>query len=205
MFPEGKRAIASKWVYKVKFNADRTVERFKARVVVKGYNQLKGVDYDQSFSPVAKAVTVRVFFFVAAMKAWPLHQVDINNAFLHGFLEEELYMTPPKGYLKAKNGEVYRLKKSLYGLKQASRQWNVEFTNHLESFGFEQSNADMCLFTYDSDKGSLLLFVYVDDLLIAGSTEKLVTKLKQSLHKAFKIKDLGYAKFFLGLEVARSP
>lgn len=129
--------------------------------------------------------------------------MDINNAFLHGFLEEELYMTPPKGYLKAKNGEVCHLKKSLYGLKQASCQWNVEFTNHLYQFGFEQLKVDTCLFTYDLDKGSLILLVYVDDLLIAGSTKKLV--LKQSLHKAFTIKDLGYAKFFLGLEVARSP
>lgn len=197
--PKGKRPIGSKWVYKLKVNADGTVKRFKASVVAKGYNQLKEIDYNENFSPVAKIVTVRMFFFVAAVKGWPLHQVDINNAFLHSFLEEKIYMTPPEGYFKARKGQVCRLKKSLYDLNQGSRQWNMEFTKHLRVFGFVQSKANTCLFTYSSNKGSLLLLVYVDDLLISGTTVELIEELKQSLHRAFTIKDFGRAKFFPGL------
>lgn len=111
---------------------------------------------------------VRIFFSVVASKNWPLHQIDINNAFLHGFLNEEIYMYPLEGYSKAREGQVCKLRRSLYGLKQASRQWNLEFTKHLEGFGFKQSHADNCLF----------LLVYVDDLLISASSETLITELK---------------------------
>lgn len=105
-------------------------------LVAKGYNQVQGLDYHDIFSPVTKNVTIRVMFSVVATKQWPLHQVDINNAFLHGFLDEEVFMLPPEGYSKVKEGHACCLKKSLYGLKQASRQWNIEFTKLLKSFGF---------------------------------------------------------------------
>lgn len=188
----------------MKLNTDGTEQRYKARVVAKGYNQLQGIDYHECFSPVAKIVTVRVFFWVAAVRSWAIFQIDINNAFLHGFLNEEIYMVPPKGYSKGKQGQVCRLKRPLYGLKQDSRQWNAEFTKHLSKFGFVQSEVDECLFHYTSNEGILMLLVYVDDLLVAGTLEALISKLKQSLHLAFTIKDLGYAKYFLGLEIARS-
>lgn len=202
--PKGKKAISSKWVYKLKLKSDGTVDRYKARLVTKGFNQVQGLDYHEIFSPVAKCVTVRLMFSVVAARGWPLHQVDINNTFLQCFLDEKVYMTPPEGYHNAKEGQACCLKRSLYGLKQASRQWNAEITKHLISFGFTQSHADNCLFTYNSSKGTLILIVYVDDLLISGTSESLVQELKHSLHAAFTIKDLGFAKYFLGLEVARS-
>lgn len=132
--PSGKKPIGSKWIYRVKYNADGTVDRFKARLVAKGYDQIEGLDYFESFSPVAKVVTVRIFLALATCKQWPIYQLDINNAFLHGFLQEDVYLS--RRCHKALPGQVCKLGKSLYGLKQASREWNNEFTVKLLAFGF---------------------------------------------------------------------
>ncbi|KAL0313918.1 UNVERIFIED_CONTAM: Retrovirus-related Pol polyprotein from transposon RE1 [Sesamum angustifolium] len=201
--PEGKRAIGSKWVYKVKLNPDGTVERYKARQVAKGYNQIEGVDFFDSFSPVAKTITVRIMFSIASACSWPIHQLDISNAFLHGYLDEAVYMTPPEGY-EAPSGMVCKFKRSLYGLKQASRQWNLEFTTQLTAYGFRQSVNDHCLFTLSSAHGFLALLVYVDDVLITGTSDTLIQNVKSYLDRLFTIKDLGSVKYFLGLEVAKS-
>ncbi|KAL0301554.1 UNVERIFIED_CONTAM: Retrovirus-related Pol polyprotein from transposon TNT 1-94 [Sesamum radiatum] len=130
--------------------------------------------------------------------------MDVNNAFLHGYLEEEIYMSPPDGY-SVPTGHVCRLKRSLYGLKQASRQWNQEFTTQILAFGFRQSKHDYCLFTKLSDSSFLVLLLYVDDILVAGSSTTMIDEVKLYLDRLFTIKDLGVAKYFLGLEVARSP
>ncbi|KAL0345579.1 UNVERIFIED_CONTAM: Retrovirus-related Pol polyprotein from transposon TNT 1-94 [Sesamum radiatum] len=119
--PKGKKAIGSKWVYKVKHKPDGSIDRYKTLLVAKGYNQIKGIDYIDRFSPVAKAVTVRILLVVASNFDWAIHQVDINNAFLHGFLEEDIYMLPPNGS-SIQSGKVCKLKWSLYELKQASRE-----------------------------------------------------------------------------------
>lgn len=145
--PVGKHAIGCKWVYKVKLHADGTVERFKARLVAKGYKQEHGIDYDEVFSPVVKLVMVRLLIAIVVAQNWCIHQLDVNNAFLHGTLSDEIYMTPPQGYSKARPGQVCKLVKSLYGLKQASREWNVEFCRVLFAYGFTQSAHDHCLFT----------------------------------------------------------
>ncbi|KAL0439625.1 UNVERIFIED_CONTAM: Retrovirus-related Pol polyprotein from transposon RE1 [Sesamum latifolium] len=168
--PKGKKAIGSKWVYKIKLKPDGSVERYKARLVAKGYNQVEGVDYIDRFSPVAKVVTVRTIFAVASSYAWPIHQVDINNAFLHGFLDEDIYMIAPDGY-SLPVGKVCKLQHSLYGPKQAPRQWNQELTSKLLDY---------------------------------GPSESQIIAIKQFLDSEFTIKDLGHAKYFLSLEIARS-
>ncbi|KAL2231220.1 UNVERIFIED_CONTAM: Retrovirus-related Pol polyprotein from transposon RE1 [Sesamum indicum] len=119
----------------VKLRADGIVERYKARLVAKGYNQIEEIDYTESFSPVAKAVTMHLFLTLDAANIWALHQLDVNNAFLHGCLEEDIDMVPPAGY-KINSVLVCKLERSLYGFKQASRQWNVELTLKLQEFGF---------------------------------------------------------------------
>ncbi|KAL0285677.1 UNVERIFIED_CONTAM: Retrovirus-related Pol polyprotein from transposon RE1 [Sesamum radiatum] len=129
--------------------------RYKARLVAKGYNQVEEVDYVDKFSPVAKAVTVQVFLALASSYSWLVHQVDINNAFLHGFLYEDIYMQAPAGYSVLK-GHVCKLKRSLYGLKQASRQWNLELTSKLLAFGFLQSAHDHCLFIKPTKAGDII-------------------------------------------------
>lgn len=146
--------------------SDGTIDRFKARLVAKGYNQIYWIDYLDSFSPVAKLVTVRIFLVVATTNSWPIHQLDINNAFLHGFLDENVYLIPLEGYDKALSGQVCKLKKSLYGLKQASRQWNLEFCTKVQQFGFKQSTHDHCLFVKSTKASFIALIVYVDDVLI---------------------------------------
>ncbi|KAL0391010.1 UNVERIFIED_CONTAM: Retrovirus-related Pol polyprotein from transposon RE2 [Sesamum calycinum] len=178
--PEGKKAIGCKWVYKLKLNADGTVDRHKARLVAKGYNQIEGVDYVDCFSPVAKTVTVWVFLAIAAAHNWPIHQLDVNNAFLHGHLEEDIYMLPPEGS-SVPSGMVCKLARSLYGLKQASRQWNLEFSSKLALFGFRQSSHDYCLFIKHTELGSLFLLVYVDDVLLIGPSMELLQETKYVL------------------------
>ncbi len=111
-------------VYKIKRHADGSIERFKARLVAKGYKQIEGEDYEESFSPVAKLVIVRIIIALATQHDWLLHQLDINNAFLHGYVEEDLYLTPPPRYTQASPGQVCKPQRCLYGLKEAGRQWN---------------------------------------------------------------------------------
>ncbi|CAN1263655.1 Retrovirus-related Pol polyprotein from transposon TNT 1-94 [Linum perenne] len=202
--PHGKKPIGCKWVYKIKYKADGSIERYKARLVAKGYTQTAGIDYVETFAPVAKMTTVRVLLSIAAIKGWELHQLDVNTAFLHGDLYEEVYMSPPPGLILSAPNLVCKLNKSLYGLKQASRQWNFKLTEFLLGSGYSQSKCDYSLFTKSVNGLFIAVLVYVDDIIITGTDLPTIQSLKTQLDKAFTIKDLGSLKYFLGLEIARS-
>ena len=207
--PAGKVAVGCKWLFTIKYLADGSIERHKARLVAKGYTQQEGVDFFDTFSPVAKMVTVKMLLSLAPKMKWFLHQLDISNAFLNGDLEEEIYMKLPPGYAEIQGEEVSsttvcRLHKSIYGLKQASRQWFIKFKTTLVSLGFEKCHGDHTLFVKAQDGNFLVVLVYVDDILIASTTEAASTKLTLQLSSFFQLRDLGEPKFFLGIEIARN-
>jgi histone deacetylase 1/2 len=201
---KGINVIDCKWVYKIKRKSDGSLDRYKARLVAKGFRQRYGIDYEDTFSPVVKPATIRVVLSVAVSRGWSLRQLDVQNAFLHGFLEEEVYMRQPPGYEdKSRKGYICKLDKALYGLKQAPRAWYSRLSSKLCQLGFKASKADTSLFYYQ--KGSVVVFVliYVDDIIVASSTQEATTRLLQDLRKEFALKDLGKLHYFLGIEVKK--
>ncbi|KAA3482589.1 Retrovirus-related Pol polyprotein from transposon TNT 1-94 [Gossypium australe] len=191
--PPGKTAIGCKWVSRVKHRANGSIERYKARLVAKGFTQIE-----------AKITTVRLLLAIAASKNWYLHQLDINNAFLHGDLSEEVYMLLPSGFNSSTPNMVCKLQKSLYGLKQASLQWFSKLTSAVTSLDYIQSSSDFSLFIKKDVVSFTALLVYVDDVILAGDNLDEIARVKAFLDSTFTIKDLGDLKYFLGLEVARS-
>ncbi|KAJ7961715.1 Retrovirus-related Pol polyprotein from transposon TNT 1-94 [Quillaja saponaria] len=203
--PHGKRAVGCKWVFTIKRKADGTIERYKARLVARGFTQTYVVDYQETFAPVAKMNSIRVLISCAANLGWDLQQLDVKNAFLHGDLAEEVYMEIPLGFSCQKTeGKVCKLKKSLYGLKQSPRAWFDRFQKAMISFGYQQSNADHTMFVKHCHGRITILIVYVDDIVVTGDNPAEVSKLKSHLAKEFEIKDLGKLCYFLGIEVAHS-
>ncbi|KAJ9542741.1 LOW QUALITY PROTEIN: hypothetical protein OSB04_029247 [Centaurea solstitialis] len=203
--PVGKQAIGCKWVFTVKVNPDGSVARLKARLVAKGYAQTYGVDYSETFSPVAKLSSIRLFISLAATYGWPLHQLDVTNAFLHGELLEEVYMEQPPGFVaQGECGKVCKLRKSLYGLKQSPRAWFGRFSSVVTKFGLRRSSCDHSVFFASSGSGCILLVVYVDDIVVTGSDNNGIQRLKDFLASQFQTKDLGPLKYFLGIEVSRT-
>ena len=207
--PAGKHLVGSRWVYAIKENSVGSLERHKARVVAKGFTQKYGLDYQETFAPVAKMNTVRILLALAAHHGWKLQQYDVKNAFLHGNLTEEIYMALPPGYYSLAPSTpasvVCRLWKSLYGLKQSPRAWFARFTTAMLTRGYRQCNGDHTLFFhYSTSGGVVILLVYVDDIIITGDDESAIGELALYLGSEFAIKHLGPLRYFLGIEVAYS-
>lgn len=203
--PSGKKAIGCKWVFRLKFNSDGSLERHKARLVVLGNNQTEGLDYNETYAPVAKMVTIRAFLQQAASLDWEVQQMDVHNAFLHGDFDEEVFMQFPPGFRTKDKTKVCRLHKSLYDLKQAPRCWFAKLGNAMKEFGFNQDGSDYSLYTIEKNGSRLHVLVYVDDLIITGSSVHVINEFKHYLSSCFHMKDLGPLRYFLGIEVARSP
>ncbi|KAL2345957.1 hypothetical protein Fmac_007242 [Flemingia macrophylla] len=200
--PKDKNVIGVKWVYRTKFNADGSVNKHKARLVVKGYAQMFGVDFSETFSPVARLDTIRLLLALAAQKGWIIHHMDVKSAFLNGYLEEEIFVEQPEGFLvHGQEEKVYRLKKALYGLKQAPRSWYGRIDAHLISLGFEKSLSEFTLYVKKTDAGIIIVSLYVDDLLMTGSSKELIEEFKGGMKEAFEMTDLRKMSFFLGMQV----
>ncbi|KAG7576575.1 Ribonuclease H-like superfamily [Arabidopsis thaliana x Arabidopsis arenosa] len=201
--PEGKHSIGVKWVFRTKYHADGSVQKYKARLVVKGYAQEYGVDYEETFSPVARFDTVRTLLALGAYMHWPIYQFDVKSAFLNGELLEEVYVNQPEGFVvQGKEGCVYKLQKALYGLKQAPRAWYNKIDSFFGERGFERSKSEPTLYIKKQSEGDILIVcLYVDDMIYMGSSAAMVADFKDSMMKKFEMSDLGLLHYFLGLEI----
>ncbi|KAJ3708372.1 hypothetical protein LUZ61_012077 [Rhynchospora tenuis] len=200
--PSNHNVVGCKWIFKTKRHADGTIERYKARLVAKGFTQEEGVDYFDTFSPVIRPTTIRIVLSIAVSQKWPIRQLDINNAFLHGDLHETVYMHQPPGFSDAQfPSHVCLLKKAIYGLKQSPRAWFHTLSTALTEFGFHGSKFDPSLFVSHHDNQVLIVLVYVDDIIVTGNNHEGVSKLIHTLQHRFSLKDLGNLSFFLGIAV----
>ncbi|KAG8503399.1 hypothetical protein CXB51_001318 [Gossypium anomalum] len=203
---KGKKAVRCKWVFKKKEGTPGVEEpRYKARLIAKGYSQIPGVDFTDVFSPVVKHSSIRALLGIVAMHNLELEQLDVKTTFLHGELEEDIYMQQPEGFtVSEKEDYVCLLRKSLYGLKQSPRQWYKRFDSFMASHDFNRSSLDSCVYFKKNSNGSFVyLLLYVDDMLIAAKDKGKIRKVKAQLSEEFEMKDLGPAKKILGMEILR--
>ena len=199
--PERKSVVTSKWIYKIKHAADGSIEKYKARFVARGFSQKEGIDYEETFAPVARYTSIRAIMALAAKLGWKLHQMDVKITFLNGVVEEEVYVEQPLGFeTHDRETHVCKLKKALYGLKQAPKTWYGRIDSFLMSLGFTKSKADPNLYSKVEDGMQVILLLYVDDLFLTGD-EELIADSKRKLVAKFEMKDLDPMHYFLGLEV----
>ena len=202
--PDGIKSIGCKWVFKTKKDSLGNIERHKARLVAKGFNQREGIDYTKTFSHVSKKDSLWIIMTLVAHFDFDLHQMDVKTKFLNGNLEEEVYMKQPKGFSSSEGAHlVCKLKKSIYGLKQASRQWYLKFHEVIASFGFEENIMDQCIYQKVSVSKICFLVLYVDDILLTTNDKGLLYEVKQFLSKNFDMKDMGEASYVIGIKIHR--
>uniref|UniRef100_A0A6N2K750 Integrase catalytic domain-containing protein n=1 Tax=Salix viminalis TaxID=40686 RepID=A0A6N2K750_SALVM len=194
------------WVFKTKLNLDGTIHKHKARLVAKGYAQKPGVDYNETFAPVARLDTIRTLIALASQKGWKLFQLDVKSAFLNGVLEEEVYVEQPQGFLvKKAESKVYKLKKALYGLKQAPRAWYSEIDAYLTMCKFKRSASEATLYTKaDCEGKQIIVSIYVDDIVYTGSSDALMKEFKKEMMQRYEMTDLGLLHHFLGMGVLQT-
>ena len=204
--PKNQQLVECKWLYKLKEGMSISEPfRFKARLVAKRFTQRKGIDYNEIFSPVVKFKTIRLMLAIVVQFNLELEQLDVKTAFLHGDLEEKIYMSQPAGYVDSINpNHVCLLKKSLYGLKQSPRQWYKRFDNFVIDIGFVRSKFDSCCYMLFSDSIPVYLLLYVDDMLLISKSKPKIDELKRILSSEFDMKDLGKAKKILGMFIERN-
>ncbi|KAK9042113.1 hypothetical protein V6N11_017192 [Hibiscus sabdariffa] len=202
--PEGDKPIGCKWVFKKKTNMDGNVQTYKGRLVAKGFRQIYGVDYDETFSPVTMFKSIRILLAIAGFHDFEIWQIDVKTAFLNGKLEEDVYMTQPEGFVTPENaGKVCKLQRSIYRLKQASRSWNLRFNDAIKEFGFIRNEDEPCVYKKFSGSIVSFLILYVDDILIIGNDVPTLQSIKAWLSSCFSMKDLGEAEYILGVKIYR--
>lgn len=201
--PPGRKAIGCKWIFKTKEDERGNIVRHKARLVAQGFNQKYGVDFDEVFAPVAKQVTLRTLLTVASRRQMFVKHMDVKTAYLHGKLDETIYMRQPEGYSMGGPNTVCLLKRSIYGLKQSARVWNQSIDAVLRQMGFNPSSADPCLYVRRKGNSYTYVLLYVDDMLVVCRTEEEFKAIHQALRQHFNVTALGDVKHFLGIEIER--
>ena len=202
--PPRANVITGKWVFRHKTRPDGSLERYKARWVVRGFRQRAGVDFTDTFAPVVKPGTIRAVLQLAVSRAWPVHQLDVSNAFLHGHLDEQVFCQQPTGFVDTDYPDhVCLLSRSLYGLKQAPRAWYQRIAAFLQQQGFRSTRSDASLFVYHQGHATAYLLLYVDDIILTASSPALLQQITARLGTEFALKDLGALHYFLGIEVVR--
>ena len=198
--PESVRPIGCKWIYKKNRGVDGKVETFKAQLVDKGYTQKEGVDYEETFSPVAMLKSIRILLSIVAALDYEIWKMDVKTSFLNGYLDESIYMMQPEGFIvEGQEQKVCKLLRSIYGLKQASRSWNLRFYETIKTFGFEKNVDEPCVYKYIKETKVVFLVLYVDDILLIGNDIGLLSDVKKWLVEKFQMKDLGQASYVLGI------
>ncbi|GJT14079.1 retrovirus-related pol polyprotein from transposon TNT 1-94 [Tanacetum coccineum] len=204
--PDKAFVITLKWIYKVKLDELGGILKNKARLVARGYRQEEGIDFEESFAPVARLEAIRIFLAFAAHMNMVVYQMDVKTAFLNGNLREEVYVSQPDGFVDPdKPNYVYKLKKALYGLKQAPRAWYDMLSSFLISNDFSKGSVDPTLFIRREGKELLLVQIYVDDIIFAASTPELCDLFAKIMCSKFKMSMMGKISFFLGLQISQSP
>ncbi|KAJ9535802.1 hypothetical protein OSB04_un001045 [Centaurea solstitialis] len=203
--PPGFQPLGCKWIFKKKMKVDGTIDKIKARLVIQGFRQKPGIDYFDTYAPVARISTIRLLIALAAIHNLIVHQMDVKTAFLNGELDEEVYMNQPKGFVMPGNEhKVCKLVKSLYGLKQAPKQWHQKFDEVILSSGFKLNQSDKCVYSrFDSSGSGVIICLYVDDMLIFGTDQLQVDETKSLLSSKFAMKDMGEADVILGIRIKR--
>jgi hypothetical protein len=202
--PSDRKAVENKWIFKKKTDTDSNVTVYKAWFVMKGFRQIQGVDYNEIFSLVAMLKSIRILLAIAAYFNYEIWQMDVKTAFLNGNIEEELYMVQPEGFVHPKDAnKVCKLQRSIYGVKQASRSWNLHFDEVIKGFGFIQNIEESCIYKKMSGSSVLFLVLYVDDILLIGNDVQMLNSVKEYLNNNFSIKDMGEAAYVLGIKIYR--
>jgi hypothetical protein len=204
--PRGSNVVTGKWVFTHKLRADGSFDRYKARWVLRGFTQLPGVDYDETFNPVMKPATVRMVLATAVSRDWLVQELDVKNAFLHDTLSKTIFCSQPTRFADPAHPDlVCRLHKSLYGLKQAPRAWYSRFATYLLSLGFVEAKADTSLFIFRRGADTVYLLLYVDDIILTASSTTLLRHTISALQREFTMKDLRPLHHFLGIIVECCP
>lgn len=198
--PKNVKLIGSKWIFKIKEDELGNPSKFKARLVAKGYMQKQGIDYVDTYAPVARLQTIRLILAVSVKMNLAIHHLDVRTAFLHGYLNETVYLRPPEG-IEVAEDHVLKLKRSLYGLKQSPKCWNDRFHEFVTKLGFKRSKSDYCLYVLRDENFVVYLILYVDDMMICSNCDKIIDDIKKELAREFSMKDLGSIRHFMGLNI----
>jgi len=202
--PPDKMVVPSKWVYRIKHNADGSIERFKARLVAKGFTQRPGIDYFETFASTMRHATIRIILALAAIEDLHLRSVDVSHAFINSEIDTEVYMAQPCGFVQHGPEYVCKLNKSIYGLKQSPRLWSEKLGSAMNELGFTKAYSDPSLYIYDRDNIKIIVPVFVDDITLASKSNEALDKFVVDLGKYFKLRDLGPTSLLLGVEISRN-